>query len=258
MTSPSETLFDDLQCLRELAEECYQTRVQAHGAPREQFTKLLLERGKAALSALQRQREQPVGEVAELVKECRRLAGLVEHDRDDLTARRLREAASALESFYAQVADLYERWPMGLEEIEESIAGHKRLIAAASQRAEAAEKALVKKESDCQYHMDCITNLASMLGLLGETSDTIVCSAIQQLADSEAKREAAEKDAKLLREFYEAWNICNNTRGKYSCVAEHDSRCTNQFMKTGKCVCGAAELARAEAAIEAASKGDKL
>ena len=46
----------------------------------------------------------------------------------------------------------------------------------------ALERRLFKVTSDGQYHMDCITLLAKHIGRLGETSNTVVDAAIQQLA----------------------------------------------------------------------------
>jgi len=44
------------------------------------------------------------------------------------------------------------------------------------------ERQLAKVTNDTQYHMDCITLLAKHIGRLGETSNTVVDAAIQQLA----------------------------------------------------------------------------
>jgi len=44
------------------------------------------------------------------------------------------------------------------------------------------ERRLFKVTSDVQYHMYCINLLAKHIGRLGETSNTVVDAAIQQLA----------------------------------------------------------------------------
>ena len=160
------------------------------------------------LSALLRQREQPRGdsileidkdgivhdaskqpvEVAEALHLVKRSAA--SHSGSNFADDMLK-VASVIESLSAQVAELYECWPMGLEEIEASIAGHKQLIVAAEQRAEAAEKALAEAKE--QIAQDVCPDLSLELE---ETK--------RALADSEAKRVAAEKDAErylFLRNF---------------------------------------------------------
>ena len=59
----------------------------------------------------------------------------------------------------------------------------------------ALERQLTKVTSDGQYHMDCINLLATHIGRLGETSDTVVDAAIQQLAAMTAERDEAVRIA---------------------------------------------------------------
>ena len=297
---------------------------------------LLPDEWQTIISALQRQREQPIYEASHIMpgkyvqwtetpcEQCGKtiiltakpvdlpvdivestewleaLAKGAEFDDDPDCAVRARKAASALESLSAQVAE-YRSWleregididgtkkadaelerifNMTDEEVRASLIaeGINPEIAAENtkyaisqviklvqlrKRAEAAEKALAENQSGSDILMlegkllskkqECAELQQAYLVEKGLKED-----ALKLLADSEAKRQAAEKDAERLRSFYEAWNVCDNTRGKYSCVAEHDSRCANQFKKTGQCVCGATELAIAAAAIDAARKGDK-
>jgi len=62
------------------------------------------------------------------------------------------------------------------------------------------ERQLAKVTSDTQYHMDCINLLATHIGRLGETSDTVVNAAIQQLAAMTEERDEAVRIAKMLME----------------------------------------------------------
>jgi len=52
------------------------------------------------------------------------------------------------------------------------------------------ERQLTKVTSEKQYHMDCINLLATHIGRLGDTSNTVVDAAIQQLAAVTGERDA--------------------------------------------------------------------
>lgn len=55
------------------------------------------------------------------------------------------------------------------------------------QEVEALRQQLAQVTADKQYHMDCINLLAKHIGRLGDTSNTVINAAIQQLAQQDAE-----------------------------------------------------------------------
>jgi len=66
------------------------------------------------------------------------------------------------------------------------------------------ERQLTKVTSEKQYHMDCINLLATHIGRLGDTSNTVVDAAIQQLAEVGEQNLELQRNAILLINKIEA------------------------------------------------------
>jgi len=95
------------------------------------------------------------------------------------------ELEQQLAEVTAQLADLTAQLATVTQERDEQCAGKIAFYNGMNDMREqrtTLERQLAKVTNDTQYHMDCITLLAKHIGRLGETSDTVVHAAIQQLA----------------------------------------------------------------------------
>jgi len=54
----------------------------------------------------------------------------------------------------------------------------------------------------------------------------------------------------VYKQFYDAWNRCESTRGCYACAKPHDCRCEKERHISDKCTCGRDELETLETKID--------